>query len=136
MIQWILQGELAKSSRPGYGGERGAPVPNAVVDAWIQDAKAAGIKSIICLLNEDQLPMYLSLPQELPDYYVAAGFEVAHVPVTDHQHPPMTDKDLERVWGAYQALPKPILVHCSAGVDRTGAAIRYIHNRLAAAPPN
>lgn len=130
MIQWIRKDELAKTSRPGYGGERGAPVADAVVDAWIHAVKEAGIESIICLLNEDQLPIYSSLPQELPEYYRSAGFEVAHIPVTDHQSPPMTASDLDHVWGAYQTLRKPVLVHCSAGVDRSGAAIRHIQDCL------
>jgi hypothetical protein len=39
----------------------------------------------------------------------------------DDQFPPLTPEQLESVWSAYQRLPKPALVHCGAGVNRTGA---------------
>jgi len=130
MIEWVLENELARGRRPGYSGERGVPVPRAAVDGWIGEVRVSGVRSIICLLAEDQLRWYADLPTDLISYYRTAGFSVAHVPARDHQSPPLTDQHLEKIWDAYRTLTKPVLVHCSAGIDRTGCAIEYIMRRL------
>ena len=44
--------------------------------------------------------------------------------------PPLDADALERIAQAYATLPKPALVHCSAGVDRTGRALEYLKQRF------
>lgn len=130
-IQFVVPGILAGSPRPGYpSGSFERPIAKAIVDAWIERAKTGGIRSIICLLADEHLQCYRDLGEELPSYYRRQGFEVAHIPVGDHRQPPLDTATLVRIGDAYAMLPKPVLVHCSAGVDRTGAALRYLQSRF------
>ena len=45
-----------------YSGERGRPVSQTEVAAWLAEVRELGITSIICLLSSDQLPLYDQLP--------------------------------------------------------------------------
>ncbi|MCK5641999.1 MAG: hypothetical protein KAJ19_14440, partial [Gammaproteobacteria bacterium] len=136
-INWEIPGQLGRTSRPGYPSRK--QIPLAKVDEWIMRAKKHGIKSIILLLGPDQLHLYSSVPGGLPDYYRKNGFEVVHIPMFDlhkfiskkslklpgtMKH--VSPKDLEKAYAAYQPLPKPVLVHCSAGIDRRRATVEYI----------
>jgi hypothetical protein len=131
MLRWAIKGELARGRRPGVELERGSQVPKAVVDAWIKEAQESyGIRSIICLLDEKQLRFYEKLPMDLVSYCKSKGLDVARIAAPNMRRPPLSDEHLEKVWSAYQRLAKPVLVHCSAGIGRTGHSIRYIKERL------
>jgi hypothetical protein len=132
MPNWVIEGALATSPRPGYRPGPDLAVPRAAVDRWIGECRTFGVESILCLLGPDQLPLYRALPEGLLAYYREAGFRVGHLPALDGLARPYDPADFERAWAFYQQLPGPLLVHCSAGMDRTGRVIRHIVSRLEA----
>jgi len=93
-----------------------------------------GIQSIICLLTEDQLRFYAHVPGGLLDYYRQRGLAVESIGISDPAHDSRGEQELqdnlERIYQAFRRLPKPVLVHCSAGWQRTGPAVDYIRKRL------
>ncbi|HJO82189.1 MAG: tyrosine-protein phosphatase [SAR202 cluster bacterium] len=128
--EWVIEGILARAQRPGYPVDR---PPAETVHRWVDAALELGVRSVICILDHDQLSHYdhVGLAENgLLDHYFARGFEVAHVPADDYKTPPLTNPELDEVWIAFEHLEKPVLVHCSAGRDRSGAAIEHIRARL------
>ena len=123
-MQVILPDSLYRSARPGYSGGGKTPVGMGEVQRWIEAAQALGIASIICLLDEEHLCLYPD--GDLLGIYRTAGFVVHHIPARDHSIPPLTDDQLAAVLTAYRELPKPVLIHWSAGLGRTGVAWAHI----------
>ena len=126
-IAWVKEGVLARSSRPGWWDERESAL---VVREWIARVKAMGVNSIVCFLSTDELVrFYGAQGVNLFASYREAGFQVMHIPVTDHEEPPLEQAELHQLRAALSALPPPWLVHCSAGIDRTGCAVKYLESR-------
>jgi len=135
MPNWVIEGVLATSPRPGYTPGPEKQVSVEVVDEWLDTTRAFGINSVICLIGGDQLWLYRkSLPEGLLGRYRASGLNVFHIPTEDQQTHPFTDEQYEAAWEAFQSLPKPVLVHCSAGMDRTGRIVGLIVERLSEVP--
>ncbi len=131
MANWVIEGLLATSPRPGYRPGPEHQVAAEVVDEWLAEAEAFGVASVICLIGGDQLWLYRkSVPEGLIERYRSVGFEVFHIPTEDQQTHPFTAEQYEAAWEAFRQLPKPVLVHCSAGMDRTGRIVNYILEQL------
>jgi hypothetical protein len=131
MPRWVIESRLARCHRPGFDSPGpGEPVSVADVDRWLDAVSRLGIRSIICLLARPQLGRFAAIPGGLIAYYRGAGYEVELIEAEDDQWPPLSPEQLDAVWAAYRRLPEPVLIHCGAGVNRTGAAAAFIQERL------
>lgn len=89
------------------------------VDPWIDAVRSRGIERVVCLLSDRQLRRYHAL---LDAYRREFGRErVAHVPMTDHAL--AAESELRAVLDGLRAADdadEPVVVHCLAGIGRTG----------------
>lgn len=139
LVVWVIPSALACSQRPlrdhpQFGGR--SPLPPEArpeVVSWVDRVKTLGIRSIICLLEPDQLDRYyvrggLNLhPSGLLGYYRERGFNVSHFPMTDYQRP--ANALMNQVLQEFDRLPKPVLIQCSAAIDRTTPVAAFIAAR-------
>jgi protein-tyrosine phosphatase len=131
MPNWVLEGIIATSPRPGFSPGPELTVRDEIVDQWIADAQEFGIRSVMCLIGNDQLWLYRkAAPEGLLERYRREGFAVCHIPTADQQTHPFTPEEYDHAWESFLQLPKPVLVHCSAGMDRTGRVVRHILERM------
>ena len=126
MPEWVIDGELARSQRPGYPKDK--PL-YSTMEEWMQTVLLLGIKSIICIMDQSQINKYNGIDnigEGLLNFYENNGLVVLHMNVEDYKNPPLNDSEINTILKAYSDLEKPILIHCSAGRDRTGKAVASI----------
>jgi len=145
LLVWVLPEKLACAHRPlrhhpqfGGSGKDLPPHASPEVRKWIDRIGTAGSRSIIVLMDPKALRHYVVLAlgsQDLIDLYRKSGFQVLHIPWEDPAHRPASSgysfqRELTRIRAealqAFDELPKPVLLHCSAGIDRSSPVAAYI----------
>ncbi len=103
-LSWIIEGKLAASSKP----------------RTVEDLKHwwnEGIRAVINLLQDYEK----TVPD---DEYVKIGFDYLSFPIPDMDAPDVEDlKRLVKWIDERIRAGKPVLVHCFAGLGRTGTVI-------------
>ncbi len=148
LLVWVIPEKLVCAHRPlryhpRFGGSaRDLPSEATLeVKKWVVRMKRAGIQSIISLMHPKELRHYARLElgaKDLIDLYRKSGFEVRHIPWDDPAHRPSSaphsfQEELDRIQAeallAFDDLPKPVLLHCSAGIDRSSPVAAYIWSK-------
>lgn len=102
---------------PGFGSSSDA------VDDWIEFMRAQAIERVLCLLEYSQLRDHDDLLERYRDAFGPDA--VKHVPTTDHRlirKAYLTDEILPFLSASVRS-GEPVVVHCKAGLGRTGQVL-------------
>lgn len=124
---WSPRAQAGRAAAPKLGESTHECAAN--IRIWIEQALQAGFKSVICLLTQPEITRHGRPPAGLLDAYAKAGLQPVHIPLSPEIGPQLLLSDSQQIERAYDALPKPVLVHCHAGIVRSGAALRHLTAR-------
>ncbi|MFM8419514.1 MAG: hypothetical protein ACKOEQ_05250 [Verrucomicrobiota bacterium] len=125
-FQWIIQDVLAVGQRPGYPSAR---VPAPMVEQWLASLRQHGIRSLLNLMADEEMDFYYrALGQSLVGFCEDAGFVVRRVSILDGDVILPLSVVRSRAVAAFEAMPPPVLVHCSAGAERSVEAAKAIRS--------
>lgn len=144
LLAWIIPSALACAQRPlrhhpNYGAS-GVPVPaeaKSFILDWIKQIRMEGIVSIISFMHDRDLRCYQQVDfdgMNFIEFLTYVGFDVIALPWEDPAHSKTTpamkqakqELTRQKALEAYDRLPKPVLLICSAGIDRSAPVAAYI----------
>jgi hypothetical protein len=144
LICWIKQNELGCTVRPLRRHPRYAvgrltlpPEARPLVDEWITFVKVENIRSILSLMHDADLACYRLLGfrnESLLDHLADVGFQVASCPYQDPHYKKSSPQEKlatlhqvrKQALIAFRKLPKPVLIMCSSGIDRSAPVAAFI----------
>jgi hypothetical protein len=149
IVVWVIPGALACAHRPlrhhptygGSGASVSATAKPLLLD-WVTQLRLEGVKSIISFMHARDLRCYEEIgfdEADILEFFEAHGFKVVRLPWEDPAHS-RTDSRLKEAkreemckaaLEAYDSVEKPVVLQCSAGVDRSSPAAAYIWQRRA-----
>lgn len=144
-LAWPIVNQLGCSQRPLrdhplFRDQKPLP-PEAgpYVIKWVERVRESGIRSVICLMHSKELRYYddlAGMEDGLLDLYRKVGFRVLHLQWADPAHAKneeartalraRVEEIKVRAYEAFLQLPKPVLIHCSAAIDRSTPVAAYI----------
>lgn len=147
-VAWVIPGRLACAHRPlrhhpKFGGSRRDLPPEATgaVVRWMDRVVAEGFRSIICLMHPKEIAHYAALELQAPDplaFYASNDLQACHKPWEDPAYRLPGERatfadELQRVQvevlERFDRLPKPVLLHCSVGIDRSSPVAAFIWSK-------
>lgn len=147
LLIWILPGVLACSHRPlrhhplyGGSGRNLAKDATPLLHEWVRRMHQFGIRSILCLMHDKELSYYSALElgaRDLLHFYQNHGFETRRIPWEDPAHSKTGLASIRKTMHIVQlqclrefrSMKKPVVLHCSAGRDRSAPVAAYIQMR-------
>lgn len=148
----VIPGELMCSYRPlrrhhnpeFRGPQRDLPAEAApaLLD-WIQKMRTAGIRAIISLMGPAEIAHYATVASELDaedliGLYESHGFNVRSIPWEDplyrvgqggRSYKDQLREAREKSLRAFDELSKPVLLHCSSGIQRSSPVAAFIYSQ-------
>ena len=153
LVVWVIPQKLACAHRPmrhhpkfGGSGKRLPPEDGPEVIQWVKRIADQGFRGLICLMHPKEIAHYSGLSlgvPDIPELYRSMGLNVCHLPWDDPAHRPVRARatfqdELLRIraeaLNCFDQLPKPILLHCSAGIDRSSPVCAYIYQERGSRP--